>query len=96
MAGGFILLMLIGSIFSNTPANYEHYIQMLVVVPIVVTIGVFVVCIRRDTTLETDALRRVESITCECGKLAEPIGGTPNRYKCQHCGRQFAGPFHSL
>ena len=30
-----------------------------------------------------------------CRKMAYPIPGTPNRYRCS-CGNQFAGPRHPL
>lgn len=34
------------------------------------------------------------SVTCRrCNALAEPIGDTKNRYRCQ-CGNQFAGAHH--
>jgi hypothetical protein len=49
-----------------------------------------------DEREERERTRKAESITCECGKLAEPIDDTDNRYSCKHCNRQFAGPPHSL
>src|SRR5437588_1838142 len=46
---------------------------------------------RGEGSREADSVREAESITCECGQLAQPIDGTENRYKCKHCNRQFAG-----
>lgn len=35
------------------------------------------------------------ALSCnKCNHLAYPIKGTPNRYKCDHCKRQFAGSRH--
>jgi len=37
------------------------------------------------------------ALTCEkCDELAEPIEGTGNRYRCEHCGNQFAGAHHGM
>lgn len=34
-------------------------------------------------------------LTCrKCSRLAEPLPGTPNRYRCSGCGNQFAGARH--
>jgi hypothetical protein len=36
------------------------------------------------------------SLSCgACGKLAEPIHGTGNRYRCNSCSNQFAGQAHN-
>lgn len=36
------------------------------------------------------------SITCKkCNNLAKPIKDTLNRYRCDSCGSQFAGPAHT-
>jgi serine phosphatase RsbU (regulator of sigma subunit) len=37
------------------------------------------------------------SLTCRrCGKIAPPIPGTGNRYRCGGCGNQFAGAAHRM
>jgi hypothetical protein len=37
------------------------------------------------------------ALTCPaCGKLAPPIPGTANRYRCPDCGHQFAADPHNL
>lgn len=37
------------------------------------------------------------SLTCNrCGKLAEPITGSGNRYRCSACGNQFAHSWHGV
>ena len=37
------------------------------------------------------------ALSCEkCDKLAEPINGTGNRYRCEHCSNQFAGAHHGM
>jgi hypothetical protein len=50
---------------------------------------------------EADHERKMQqfSLNCRgrgCGKLARPIPGTGNRYRCDHCGRQFAQSRHHL
>jgi len=39
--------------------------------------------------------KRDLSLSCgSCGKLAAPINGTGNRYRCNSCSNQFVGPVH--
>ena len=41
--------------------------------------------------------KRDLALSCDkCDKLAEPIEGTGNRYRCEHCSNQFAGAHHGL
>lgn len=35
-------------------------------------------------------------LTCQCGKLALPIPGTSDRYRCSECANQFVGAKHDL
>jgi biotin carboxyl carrier protein len=44
---------------------------------------------------EHEHAMKVFSLTCRrCGKLASPIPGTVNRYRCDACGNQFAQGAH--
>ena len=53
---------------------------------------------RIDERERRDAQRKKDlALTCEkCEKLAEPIARTGNRYRCNHCGNQFAGANHGI
>jgi hypothetical protein len=49
----------------------------------------------RERKLREDLASGKLDITCQqCRKLASPIEGTPDRYRCKACGSQFVGPAH--
>jgi len=41
-------------------------------------------------------MRSLALTCCRCGKIAPPILGTGNRYRCGECGNQFAGAAHRM
>ena len=61
------------------------------------TCGGWVVIVLVVVAISGMITRSKFSLTCRrCGKLAGPIGGTRNRYRCDGCGKQFAGANHTL
>jgi hypothetical protein len=51
----------------------------------------------KDHQLYLDERMQKLSLSCiKCNSLAKPILDTTNRYKCDHCGTQFAGDKHRL
>lgn len=51
--------------------------------------------VRKD--IEWEKKKAGLSLTCtHCGKLALPIRETNDRYRCDNCGRQFAGAKHGF
>jgi len=54
---------------------------------------------RRQKEYEEQRAHQMKALalTCRrCRKLAPPIPGTGNRYRCNECGNQFAGAAHRM
>ena len=95
----FVIAMFILNAIQGGQVNFEKLFRLTgVAIFIGIILGlVFVFRTWSDGVSEAvERIRKAESLTCECGKLAEPIDDTDNRYSCKHCNRQFAGPAHSL